>query len=257
LFFEDIIVGADTLNAGVGIDPLVAVVDTAGNIIDLKDIHGDGYYDEAFAIASDTTGNLYVGGQVSDSIAEGSAVYVSNGGNTDFFVIKYGYDCDCVMPVAGFTAASAGELTLNFSYNGTTTGLDSVTWNFGDGTTGTGSTVTHTYPALGYYYPCATAYTACGSDTYCDSVLFAESVPGINNADVAVYPNPVTTQLIIDNATAGSSIRLYDLLGQMIYSGTVLNGEQVINTRRLVPGTYILQITDGQGNRLNRTIVKE
>ncbi len=47
-------------------------------------------------------------------------------------------------------AANPKLMNYSVEYSGTGT-LTSVKWNFGDGTTGTGATVTHTYTAAGEY----------------------------------------------------------------------------------------------------------
>ena len=47
----------------------------------------------------------------------------------------------------------------------------SWTWDFGDGTTGTGQTVTHTYNGVGPYGVCLTITDSCGcTSTTCDTV---------------------------------------------------------------------------------------
>lgn len=58
-----------------------------------------------------------------------------------------------VAPIASFTSAAAGTATLKLT--STSTDADGVIvsneWNFGDGTSGTGAVVVHTYPAAGTY----------------------------------------------------------------------------------------------------------
>jgi len=113
---------------------------------------------------------LYVGGEVSDSIPDTLiTAYHSVGGNTDFFVLKYGVDCSCTsMPVAAYT--TTGTSVVDVTYTGTTTGLDSVVWNYGDGTTDTGITTSHTYTVVGTVDLCVTVYTGCGQDTHCGNI---------------------------------------------------------------------------------------
>lgn len=145
------------------------VLDTAGGVISLNQIHGNSSHDVAYCIVSDKIGNLYIGGQ-GDSVWMDSVGYRSHGGSTDFFVMKYGVDCNCSsMPIAWYdtTRSGAGGATVAFNYTGTTTGLDSVRWYFGDGSTSTSFSPTHTYSTIDTYYACIYIYSGCGNDRHC------------------------------------------------------------------------------------------
>ena len=74
---------------------------------------------------------------------------------------------------------------------------------------------------------------------------------------VRIYPNPATNELTIENASAGTAIKLFNMMGQQVYDGQINDTKQTINLQNLVPGTYFLQITDTNGNRINRTVVKQ
>lgn len=159
--------------AGDGYGPYFVIVDSAGDLQTIQQILGDGFYNSGNAITSDKVGNIYVGGAVVDSIWAGTLItspYISVGGPSDFFVMKYGVDCSCTSsPVANYT--DTGTITIGFTYTGTTSGIDSVVWNFGDGSpTVNGITPIHSYTASGTYNACATVYTDCGSDIHCSEI---------------------------------------------------------------------------------------
>jgi len=172
----------NTLNAGGGTQsqPFYTVVDTSGGLIAFQQIHGDGGNNWGTAITSDNIGNIYFGGWVSDTIPNTlTTSYHSIGGNTDFYILKYGVDCNCTsMPVANYT--DTGAVTIGFIYNGTTTpAIDSMRWEFGDGGTSTATNPVHTYTANGTYFACVTVYTGCGSDMHCSNVIIYCATPAV------------------------------------------------------------------------------
>ncbi len=162
-----VIRGTDTIvgYSGEGVNSYFAVLDTSGNVQTLQQIHSGGNDDGGYSIAADKVGNLYLGGAGGPTIWGGSiSPYTSIGGNTDFFVMKYGVDCNCTaMPVASFTYA--GSPTVIFTYTGTTAGIDSVRWYFGDGSTSTVFSPTHAYTTGGTFHVRVKIYSACGGDT--------------------------------------------------------------------------------------------
>ena len=150
-------------------NPFLLVVDSGGHTLKLDQMHGPGFDDWGVALAADNSGNIYLGGCFDNPItATGLSSLESHGGNTDFYLVKYGYVCGCTtMPTANFT--SAGSSTVAFSYTGST-GYDSVRWYFGDGGTSTTASPTHAYAASGTYHACVTVYAGCGSDTHCADI---------------------------------------------------------------------------------------
>jgi hypothetical protein len=75
--------------------------------------------------------------------------------------------------------------------------------------------------------------------------------------DLRLYPNPVSKQLTIENATVGTTIQVNNIVGQTIYRGTIQSAKETINTSQWVPGTYLLHLVDNNGNRVTRKVVKE
>lgn len=211
----------------------------------------------ATGITADKHGNVYVGGNFGGSLFANTDSMSNIGGGSDFFVTKYGYDnCNCTAsPISNFT--HSGTTTINFTYTGTATGLDSVVWTFGDGSIGRGNTASHTYAASGTYYACAATYTACGSNTHCDSVSITTGIDKVGAfANISIYPNPMSNALVIQHAAPGTQLTLFNMMSARVYSSTITNTTQQINTTQLSPGTYLLQLRTNNGDKMNMTLVK-
>jgi hypothetical protein len=158
----------------------------SGKIISLDTLGGGAY---STAITSDRYGNFYVGGQFSSTLYVASNVLNSTGGETDFFLAKYGTP-NCTVPQK-------------------------------------------------------------------DSGTGINNIAIVNNEDVKIYPNPTSGQLFIDGAVSGTLYRVYNILGQQVVIGTINNRKEEVNMEELRTGTYILQLTDKNGNRISRTVVKQ
>jgi len=227
--FEEMYSDVGNISAGVGSDPFFAVVDTSGDLMTFMDIHGDGPEDEGTAITSDQAGNIYIGGCVSDSIPSSIIpAYHTVGGNTDFFVMKYGVDCSCTSgPISAYT--DTGIHRIGVTYTGTTTGLDSVVWRFGDGGTGTGITAYHTYTLASTYRVCGIVYTACGSDIYCTNVTILCGLP-----PVASFTKTGTHTLAVTYTGTTSTV---DSVGWIFGDGFRDTGATITHTYTAT-GTY-------------------
>jgi len=81
--------------------------------------------------------------------------------------------------------------------------------------------------------------------------------PVNKNNTVLVFPNPTTQQLYIENASTGTSAKIFNVLGQQVYNGNIANNKELINTANLLPGAYLLQLTDNNGYPITKTVMKE
>jgi hypothetical protein len=79
----------------------------------------------------------------------------------------------------------------------------------------------------------------------------------LEGAKVRIYPNPVTTQLNIDNFSSDQieKVVLYSMTGMVVYSNENFI-KNSIDVARLKTGVYILTITLKNGTKLSRTVVK-
>ena len=106
-----------------------------------------------------------------------------------------------------------------------------------DGCSTTSSKVVHVLPA-----------------TVCEA-----GVASLNTANetLNVYPDPAFDKVTIEHAGTGTSIRLYNTLGQQVYNGVALHDIEVMNLSNLPPGLYVLHVTDNNGSAVTKRIVKD
>ncbi|MGN6569236.1 MAG: T9SS type A sorting domain-containing protein [Flavipsychrobacter sp.] len=258
--------GGDTIitPSSEGWNPVFIVIDSSGKLLKLDQFHTDAFYDMGKAATSDRDGNVYIGGWVGDSIfAKGISAYHSHGGETDYFVVKYGYNDGCTLsteptPMFSVTGDSTHVPALmNFSYTGSNT-PDSVKWVFGDGSTSKALNPSHTYSDTGLIQVCLTVY-GCDSGTYCNYIttLKPTSVSNVKVfANLEVYPNPATDVLNIANINKGTVIQLFDIVGSKVYETVASQDKLSIDTHTLHPGAYILMLTNKERQRESLRIVK-
>jgi len=102
-----------------------------------------------------------------------------------------------IMPIASFTASPNQCLSgNNFSYNATTTPGSTYAWNYGDGNTGSGASVNHTYATAGNFVVSLTVTTpgACA--------------PAVITKTVTVFPMPVVVAANNGPVCAGLPLNL-------------------------------------------------
>ena len=69
----------------------------------------------------------------------------------------------------------------------------------------------------------------------------------LTNANIAIYPNPATTEVKIEGNNL-SHVSLYDMTGRCITEEEIHSDIHTVNTSCLAGGTYIMKIIDKYGN---------
>lgn len=82
-------------------------------------------------------------------------------------------------------------------------------------------------------------------------------IPSDNSASLVVYPNPVSSMLNIKSDLAFSEIKLVNLLGQVVFSQTVLDQEYMIDVSKFDNGLYFLKVNTLNGVISKKVIVKK
>jgi hypothetical protein len=86
---------------------------------------------------------------------------------------------------------------------------------------------------------------------------------GINDhaddASVSIYPNPVTSELSIDNSELKiKEIEMYTALGEKVCERTLASGTRLstISVTDFPSGIYFITVTDNKGNKVTKKVVK-
>lgn len=185
-----------------------------------------------------------------------------------------------------------GTNPFTFSVNGLPSGMYSILgyhWDFGDGTTGTGNPVNHTYASGGGYVVCLTIYyynpetRECCNFRVCidveasdggggaddgdvrspiieEGVNYEESniglQPSMDNMVIAPNPNDGTFEIYTKDGEIINTITIYDPAGKVVYSND--SSQELARVsfalESMEPGMYIIVINEN--NDLNRQFSK-
>jgi len=74
---------------------------------------------------------------------------------------------------------------------------------------------------------------------------------------VALYPNPATTSLIIDNPHTAATYQIIDIPGRTVLSGSIATGTQTIDISALSSGNYIINLYEENRRSYTRVFVKQ
>jgi hypothetical protein len=122
-------------------------------------------------------------------------------------------------------------------------------WNFGDGSTASGSYAAHTFANSGTYHVClfvSVPNSTC-SDSLCKEV---NAVTGINDLSsayptISLRPNPFSQYAImnIDGPASNYEVHVYDMIGQEVRIVTGVNNSIMIDRGTLATGIYTYAVT--------------
>lgn len=173
----------------------------------------------------------------------------------EIILAKFAVPVGCASsPIASFTRSG----TL-FTFTGTSPN-DSVTWDFGDGSFGKGSPISHSYKAKGKYMVCVTVWTAaCGKNSRCTMIDIPVNIEEQMSASQAlqVFPNPAEGLAAVSGLTPGSVVSVSDFFGRVLWETKCVSDRLDINISSLPPAIYLLRATAPEGQfRQTKFIVR-
>ncbi|PLW92230.1 MAG: hypothetical protein C0592_11825 [Marinilabiliales bacterium] len=165
----------------------------------------------------------------------------------------------CTPPTASFTYVPSGTM-VSFTNTSTVGGGASYFWDFGDGNTSSAENPVHSYSSPGTYTACLIAQDSCAADTSCLSVTV--STTGVENSsdqEFSVFPNPTNGKLTIEFSGVQEyvSVSIHTVLGQEIYREVFENAQTIQLELDQPNGTYILELSDNNGNKSIMQVIKK
>ncbi|MCK9617447.1 MAG: carboxypeptidase regulatory-like domain-containing protein, partial [Lentimicrobiaceae bacterium] len=106
-----------------------------------------------------------------------------------------------------------------------------------------------------YTYYVTAVYTLCESDP---SNSVDVLITGINDPSaktINIYPNPASSYVNIETAGNISSVKVMNLVGQVVYEQTVTETNLTLNTANYEAGAYMIQLTTNEGQFITKRLV--
>ena len=182
----------------------------------------------------------------------GSSIYASQSGT---YTVIAGNACGSASATATLTV---GQVTANFGSDvskgskplpvaftdSSSTNAVTWTWNFGDGSTGSGQTANHTYPASGTYTVTETVTNAQGCTSTKTEIIVVTDIPSWMTVPNIFTPNDDGRNDVWLIPSAGIDIfnaKVYDrwgvLMAELVAPGEVWDGRTMAGLLAS-PGTY-------------------
>jgi hypothetical protein len=133
------------------------------------------------------------------------------------------------------------------TFNQLSTGSDSYNWDFGNGSTASGSNVQHTYTQPGEYVVTLTAYNNCRSATITDTVVVEVNQPnslsGLFNKDIQVYPTNFDKGFLVECHESNLSIEVYTINGKLLLHKNLLQETTLVPLNDIAAQPLLYRIT--------------
>jgi len=164
------------------------------------------------------------------------------------------------LPTAAYSSVVNGA-TVDFT--NLSTGAIAYEWYFGDGSTSTQTSPSHTYLINGTYTVCLTSFSSFGcEDIICTNTL---TIQGISMKElnakptIILYPNPAKDNVSITFSAEvkTGTVKLINAIGQVILTKEVKNASSVeINLNAMNKGVYFVQIENNGEKAVKRLIIE-
>lgn len=195
-----------------------------------------------YKIVCDASGNSYVAGDFFFSMNIGGFPLTCTGVGPDIYVVKM----DPLGTVVAATSAGGNRWEYLYGMSVDKQNNCFLTGAFLSNSCNFGSAV-------------VTKDTSNNTDIYLAKLSL---VTGINerNAEISsidVFPNPFSSSATIrfNEEQALSQVKIIDLFGKEVRSGSFSGSEFVINKGEIKPGVYFIQVTDENRHVLNKKII--
>jgi len=132
----------------------------------------------------------------------------------------------------------------------------SITWDFGDASTGTGAIVSHTYNTPGVVQVVVVISNGGCSDTIVQNVMVMldTSTPRIVSLGFDVFPNPSTGLFNVKSPSSiEKEIEVYNVLGEAVFTYTYTGNTTTIDLSNLDKGVYFIRIKENVSGGKNGT----
>jgi PKD repeat protein len=222
------------------------------------------------------TSAWYFGDGMTSTASNPTHTYVQPGTYLACLVILSTNNCiDSICKVVTVPPTNP-NCTANFTYNvnlcsatftNTSTGnATNAIWSFGNNTFNTQNTATVTgnYTANGVYNVCLVIFDSASNcaDSVCKSVVIFNCPTGINNINsltqVSIAPNPTKADITLNMPSQQQVIiNVYSQIGELLYNTNSNQKRITLPMINFASGIYMLSITNTNGERIIRKIVKE
>ncbi|MDR9373227.1 MAG: PKD domain-containing protein [Schleiferiaceae bacterium] len=149
-----------------------------------------------------------------------------------------------------FTYDTLNRLDYTFT---ATQAAQQYAWDFGDGNTGSGATVSHTYAAGGSYAVELVVSDTCGTDTATQTIADVSTPEWALQRRLSVYPNPTQGRLILDFGApleAETRLRITDLSGRVLYQTQLPpdgSTTRQLDMAQWAAGVYLIELRSARG----------
>ncbi len=161
------------------------------------------------------------------------------------------------LPEASFTVNTDNAPTIDFT--NTSTDATQQTWNMGDETSYETQNVTHTYTENGTYTVVLEVSNTCGTAQAEQELNISNvGVLVVENENIKVYPNPVTSKLHIELPSENVFIQLVNLQGKVLKEVQVSNRKDLtLDMEDLTQGTYNLLLKFNKSKQISIKVIKK